>query len=504
MTTYAIPNDVSFAGNWWLPSDPNRNIPGTLSWSKNKATLELHDSFTPLCSGPMFQSARTQPVIHGTTTEGNVVSVLEASWNHGTMSFGGAGTMRPEGFTSHLVAIGAHVDPQAHFQQLRARVPALLAWLGESGVKQIVALPTREHPKPIINYHIGQNTGAQVDIPCIQATLLWGSGWSTGGSVLTTVTIASHGYLEIQPNEPQTLDWYFEQLGKATTLLAFMAGSPMKADEITARIVEAQAEINVLVGWNNFGYCPYSNPNEFFMPRQTMEAPLDAVFRKWFDLYASVAMPSQLALSVLSSDRPWIHVQFLLLMQALEGFHRAVADGTYMPPDDYESVRQVLTASIPISMGASHRDALKSRIKYGNELSLRKRLDDLAGRLDTSLRTRIFGGTGAVPRKWIATRNYYTHWDEASRNDALDTQGMYYATVRLRHFLRVLYLDFVGIPQAAIASALDGTYKASQHLLQLNYPAGAFGHVNVSSTDKAVSEPEESHAGTTAPPLPHA
>jgi hypothetical protein len=446
---------------------------------KSKATLVLHDSFTPLRSGPLVQSSQAQPVIHGITTNGSAVSVLEALCTGATMAFGGAAFRRPESFVSSLVIVGAHVNSQTRFLRLRARIPGLPTWLGESGVKQIITSPTPEHPDTVIDYRIGRNAVQGVEVPNIHATLGWGVGWSTSGSVLTTVTITSFGYLEITPDQPQTLDWYFEQLGKATTLLAFLAGAPMKADEVSAKVAEAQAEVSVLVGWNNPGYCAYSNPHEFFMPRWAMGAPLDAVFQQWFDLYPSVAMPSQLALSVLSSDGPWMHVQFLLLMQALEGFHRAVADGTYMPPDAYESVCHTLTTAIPPSVKSSHRDALKSKIKYGNELSLRKRLNDLAGRLDAPLRTRIFGGTGAVPRKWIATRNYYTHWDEASRNDALDTSGMYFASVRLRHFLRALYLDFVGIPQAAITNALDGTNAESQHLIQLNHPTATFGQVEV-------------------------
>jgi hypothetical protein len=157
--------------------------------------------------------------------------------------------------------------------------------------------------------------------------------------------------------------------------------------------------------------------------------------------------------------------------------------------------------AIPASVGANHRDALKSRVKYGNELSLRKRLNDLAGRLDAHLRERIFGAAGTVPQKWVATRNYYTHWDEASRDDALDSVGMYYATVRLRHFLRVLYLDFVGIPQTAVANALDGANTESQHLLQLNHPTAAFGH-NVHSTDSTEPEEEKPNGETESPPLP--
>ncbi|MCO8609960.1 hypothetical protein KGP95_22930 [Burkholderia multivorans] len=38
----------------------------------------------------------------------------------------------------------------------------------------------------------------------------------------------------------------------------------------------------------------------------------------------------------------------------------------------------------------------------------------------------------------------------------------------MRHLLRALYLDFVGIPQTAIAKALVNTCKESQYLIQLN------------------------------------
>jgi hypothetical protein len=143
---------------------------------------------------------------------------------------------------------------------------------------------------------------------------------------------------------------------------------------------------------------------------------------------------------------------------------------------------------------------LKTKIKYGNELSLRKRLNGLAERLDTELRKRIFGAPGAVPQKWVATRNYYTHWDEASRNDVLDTAEMYYATVRLRHFLRVLYLDLVGVPPAAIAKALDGSNSECQHLIQLNHPHAAFGYVKVRPPDTAATE--EPSGQDDPPPLP--
>jgi len=490
MTTYAIPDDVSFTGAWWLPTGVTRKIPGTLAWSKNKAALELHDSFIPLRSGPLLQSSQPQPVIHGTTTDSKLVSVLDASWSRGNVSFGQAGMQRPESFLSHLVVIGAHVDKETLYTEVRVRIPGLQTLLGIGWIEETFVQKTEHLPACMI-YRAHGVQEERIGIPPISATLGWGIDRQFSGDRLTRLSITSAAHLRIAPDQPRNLDWFFEQLFKVTTLLAFIAGAPMIADQVTVKVAASNADAHLLVGWNNPVYCPHRNAHEFFLLRGTMAVNLDAMFQTWFRTYDTVAAPSQLALSVLSSEKPWIHVEFLLLMQALEGFHRAVADGTYMSPDDYESVRHALATAIPASVGANHRDALKSRIKYGNELSLRKRLHDLAGRLDAPLRERIFGGTGTVPPKWVATRNYYTHWDEASRNDALDTQGMYNATVRLRHFLRVLYLDFVGVPQEAIAKALDGTNAESQHLLQINHPAASFGYVNVSSTDMAESKAEK-------------
>jgi len=492
MTTYAIPDDVSFTGAWWLPTGVTRKIPGTLAWSKNKAALELHDSFIPLRSGPLLQSSQPQPVIHGTTTDSKLVSVLDASWSRGNVSFGQAGMQRPESFLSHMVAIGAHVDKETLYTEVRVRIPGLQTLLGIGWIEETLVQKTEHSPACMI-YRANGVQEERIGIPPISATLGWGIDRHFSGDRLTKLSITSAAHLRIAPDQPRNLDWFFEQLFKVTTLLAFIAGAPMIADQVTVKVAASNADAHLLVGWNNPVYCPHRNAHEFFLLRGTMAVNLDAMFQTWFRTYDTVAAPSQLALSVLSSEKPWIHVEFLLLMQALEGFHRAVADGTYMSPDDYESVRHALATAIPASVGANHRDALKSRIKYGNELSLRKRLHDLAGRLDAPLRERIFGGTGTVPPKWVATRNYYTHWDEASRNDALDTQGMYNATVRLRHFLRVLYLDFVGVPQEAIAKALDGTNAESQHLLQINHPAASFGYVNVSSTDMAESKAEKSN-----------
>ena len=77
---------------------------------------------------------------------------------------------------------------------------------------------------------------------------------------------------------------------------------------------------------------------------------------------------------------------------------------------------------------------------------------------------------------------------------------MHRAHVRMRHLLRALYLNLIGIPDIAIAMSLQNTCNESQYLLQLNNmehrrqnpksDAGAIMHISVNdaaSPDEASS-----------------
>jgi hypothetical protein len=257
-------------------------------------------------------------------------------------------------------------------------------------------------------------------------------------------------------------------VGKVCTLLGFLSGTPMGPDRVVVKHEGAQHSLDVLVSLRQDKLCAIDDGHEFFLLRSDLGVDFAEVLSKWFEVYDSIEMPSQLAQSVLATDDLWLHVEFLSLMQAFEGFHRATSSGLYLAAEDYAPIKDAILASFPECLEKSHRQSLKSRIEYGNEISLGKRLNDLANRLNDDLRRRLFGLDGKVPRSWIDTRNYYTHWDEASRANVLEGAAMHHAGVRLKLLLRVLYLDLVGVPADAIAKALGGANKEAQYLIQLN------------------------------------
>lgn len=500
MSKHSIPDSIEFVGEWSLPDKVNSlHISGTLSWESQRATLKLHDSFKLLEGAIYGDEVHSYAAVHGTSTSSQYVTLLNATRAGTGFNFGAAGMRQSERLISSWVVIGDHVLPETLYSEIRVRIPGLQIWVGRSGVTQTIVDKTEQSAAAVL-YCVEGLTEEIMTIPCLSATLGWGIDRNFSGDLVSEITVKTSACLKIRPDEPKALDWYFQQLGKATALLSFLAGSPMSPDHISAKTVASGTDVEILVALREAKYCSHKSVHDFYMLRNDIDADLRLVFAKWFELYDSIAMPSQLALSVLSSEKLWLHVEFLSLMQALEGFHRATMPGLYTSVDQYDSVRKTLSNAIPQSVESAHKEALKSRIKYGNEVSLRKRLDALVARVPQEIRVQILGGDGSVPRSWVVTRNYYTHWDEASRDSILDGVEMHRAGVRMKHLLRVLYLDFVGIPFAAIAKALRNACSESQYLVQLNNSAhrksnpgdasGAIMHVGVrdaESPDASIS-----------------
>lgn len=492
---HPITEAVEFIGDWFLPNSENsKKIAGTLSWSPQRASLDLHDAFAPLNGTVCGDEFQSYPIVYGTTINCKFITMLEATGGAKGFSFGPAGINQTEKVASSLVVVGGHVTPETHYKEIRVRIPGLQIWIGRRGIQQTFLHKT-EHSSNGVVYQIDSLPEETMEVPSLPATLGWGIDRRFSGDLISEISVRSAACLRIQPVQPQKLDWYFEQIGKATTLLAFMAGSPMSPDHITAKVADYDLEVEVLVALCDAKYCEHMSGSNFYMLRNDMGADLGAVFMKWFELYDTFAAPSQLALSVLNSKDLWLHVEFLTLMQALEGFHRATMPGLYTTEPEYETIQKTLSNAIPNTVSSDHKDALKARIKYGNEISLRKRLDALVKRLPIELRQNILGNDGSVPKSWVDTRNYYTHWDETSRESVLDGIGMHRAGVRMKHLLRALYLDLVGIPHSAIIKSLGNACGESQYLIQLNgiehrkknpgSQAGAIMHISVSNAENS-------------------
>jgi hypothetical protein len=461
-----LPLTESFdsVGEWFLPEAPDRKITGSLSYKDRRIELHLNGVFQALGgSVHVGDLAQAYPLVHGVARDGSPITLMEGRRIGG--SFGSAPSS--ETLFATLLVAGAHVSCDDLYTQLRCRVPGLHIWLSQKVVDHCLPTVGEETQSIAAKYRILMPPEVITRIQNVEANIGWGIEVTRNVDPFK-LAVSSAGWLRLCPDRPQPLDWFFKQLQKLTTLLTFLFGSSAVPDCLSLSLGNPNQEGALLTNICDFKTCTYSNFHEFYMLRSAMGKTLEDVIQRWFEVYDNIMAPSQLAISVLVSENLWQHIEFLSLIQALEGFHRSQLMGLYVQPQDYDAVVSALVNAIPSNISNPLKDSLCSRLRFANEKSLRNRLKELAYRLSSPIRQLIFGGNDKVPEEWIDTRNYYTHWDEKLRQNVLDGQGMVDANVRIRHFLRALYLDLAGIPQEAILRALNSHSDGSQHLLQIN------------------------------------
>ncbi|MGH6710926.1 MAG: HEPN domain-containing protein, partial [Bradyrhizobium sp.] len=292
-----------------------------------------------------------------------------------------------------------------------------------------------------------------------------------GSPAHSKATITASGWLYIRPNTSKALNWYLDQVWKATALLSLFAEAPMPPDRMELKVKDHGFALSVLLGRSSVKYCSHSEHHDFFASRTRLGDELPHVVATWFEKFPQVEKPVDLALSTMASEELWLHVRFLSLMQSLEGLHRALLPGLYLDSVQYVPVLNLLVEAIPKSLGQDHRASLVSRLRYGNEVSLARRLAQLIELLPIELRKRIVGSE-KIPRSWVDTRNYYTHWDDALLSNTLEGQAMYDVSVRLTVLLRVLYLNVAGVGADTLGQCFEGESSAVKHLAQLDRKQG--------------------------------
>lgn len=468
MAYLALTNALEHYADWSVPDRPDVLISGHLKYSADRTEVNLSNAFTPMHEDvSVSDTLPAYPVVHGVSTTGDALTILKAQRLGISLNIGSAGIRQPERLISSWLVVGAHVSPDQLYSRVRFFIPGLEVWLCRPTIEHTIETDTSTG-KITQSFVVRQTVDELTSAPAIDTVIEWGTGTTSNANPFKSVSIEVLGWATIIPSTSKPIEWFLDQQGKLATMLAFLAGKPMPVDAIHAYPEGATEPVSLLVSMRQAEKSNFKNVSEFFIPRSQIGRELSAVVSNWFQEVESVLVPSQLALGILSTKNLWLHIEFLSLIQALEGFHRGRYAGSYMDDTAYAVVKSALGSAIPAGVATDHREALKSRIRYGNQISLSKRLNQLCEGLGESLAKIVLATTGKIPRSWIDTRNYHTHWDEELRHSAIDGQEMYNANVRMEHFLRVLYLLLMGLNRDTVIACLGNSSTTSQQLVQLN------------------------------------
>lgn len=143
----------------------------------------------------------------------------------------------------------------------------------------------------------------------------------------------------------------------------------------------------------------------------------------------------------------YLDFNFLALLQAMEAYHRRASSETDAPAVDHElRIKDILEAA-----PAAHRNWLEQKLRYSNEISLRRRLKLLFAQY-AFLMDELLPDRKAIIAAIYDNRNYLTHYDASLRSRTASGATLALLVEILKLLLQACLVSELGLPEGSVGT----------------------------------------------------
>jgi hypothetical protein len=313
-----------------------------------------------------------------------------------------------------------------------------------------------------------------IKLPSIDARLSLNYAFSANSDTVHSIRWSHEDCFELRPKIQQDLRWYKDKLHALHVFLALLMGGVIRArsvtgfgnviDKVGKKTVRERIEIHELPVEMNPDKVDGRN---MIFPLPILRNDIKNYIDKWFSEFGLLAPVYDLLLPILSRHSRYHETIFLNLTQVIEAYHRRLHGNLYLPEEDYKPIYEFLVKTIPRGLPQGLQAALKSRLFFGNEISLESRLNKLLkGTVWDDCLSHFIKSKKDFISTIVDTRNYYVHYDKKSEAFALKPhKGLYHCNNLLTLMLFVLLYQNIGIPVKTIFEAVKDRGRFKTYLL---------------------------------------
>jgi hypothetical protein len=176
---------------------------------------------------------------------------------------------------------------------------------------------------------------------------------------------------------------------------------------------------------------------EMLFSFSTIRGRLDSVMQNWFDKAELLEPINGMYSGTLYNSNMYLQQKFLSLVQCVESYDRRVLRRTDLPQVQADiRVREILDTT-----PTEYREWLENKLRYSNEPTLRKRLEELA----QTFSFVDFENVGRFIDDVVNTRNYLTHYDEKLKKLSSDPERMSWLALKLGMLTEAILIVELGL-----------------------------------------------------------
>lgn len=451
------------AGYFWLPSNQENKIPGTL-FIKNggKIELELIGHFKDELPSPNEENELNRIIGH--VEKLGIVTLENCFYKIKNFSFGGIS--KSTIYVQHALAgVEYELNEPTTFNSINFSIDGLEEWVAVSGISVQYANDTSgatitfDKPEPF-NYSLKSNLELQI---CFGHSIPF-------ESKPINLNISQNTYFKLTSANPLLSDDFIFIAHKFVTLMNFAMDATVSVSSMYCFSNEITREVNGNKRPEPVQLFYSSEPFEEKIPKIVRHAMLfrfvdikdrfNEIIDKWLGAYESISPSLNLYFSTKTGSQKYLDGKFLALAQALETYHRRTSDETYVTKEEFKTLLNEIKSKCP----EKHKDWLAGRLDNGNEISLRNRLNRIVESFKSTIGTDE--EVELIIKLIVDTRNYFTHYNTKLEKKAASGQNLWNLCQKMEAILQLHLLKELGFNDVEINSVLNSAYKFKSKLQQ--------------------------------------
>lgn len=352
MSKITLDDKIEYRGFWYLPSDPENSVAGTVTYYPNeKIVLELIGSFGDSLMD-VFKDNKEETVLYGKTSDAKDITLLQCRQSYSLNFSARFPILR---FTCDYMIVGKHIlglDEKCQYWAM-VRIPELTYWChpeaiglnylngdGEKDISRIALsfnIKYRDEENIIDEVQIDENTSI---------VLLRGVNFNESEQRLRP-KIEQYTYIEVRKKNTTSIKELLSDIFMFEQFLSFATLKIVKCSFITLfnqdlyqevkgrKYYKAIEVIHPFFDRQNIESKP-TKSYDFLFNHTTIKEIYPEILRKWYNEPMELAPIKGHLISSLEKKKVYSSVDFLIVVQAIEGFYRRFRSAKYRKEHNIE------------------------------------------------------------------------------------------------------------------------------------------------------------------------
>ncbi len=464
-----VSDEFKRAGYFWLPSAPDRRIPGTLTIRDGgKIELEVVGLFDESVDGlnKAINGKDELDRINGHIEKYGLVTLDNCFYRNKNISFGGISKS-----TIHVnrAFVGVAYDDKevVLLNELQFSVEGIDEWVGLSGIKvqhnfeERTASITYVPPNEIsLDLHDGMKLLITFSwtLPCFSSQ--------------REAKITQKTFFKIESENERPIDDFVSAAYKIVTLLCFAIDKTVCIEQVSATsnsITQDVGDGRTVPVRMSIYYA--SLPFENNPPKIDWHSMLfrfgeiaddaERIINNWLEAYEEIDPALNLYFSTKTGAHKYLESRFLALAQGLETYHRRTSNDKLMEETVFNELKERLIMQCP----EASREWLSKRLSHGNELSLSQRIKSIIEPFK-----ELLGNSAArskLIRSIVDTRNYLTHYDESLESAAIAGRDLWLLCQKMEAIFQLHLLQVLGFTKTEVKAVFDNSHELQRKLNEI-------------------------------------